>query len=692
MRATIVTITLLGLTAGLAAANAEAAEADSAKGRVVAALAVTSKTPEAQAYQGTPYVWLGRATLRLAVPVAPAPGHVLELDWGAKEDERRATAVINGVRVTVKAGGWDGFRPVRVPVPDAVVGGEAYEIALHQAAGGKPAFLAGVRLVATGAAPQPTGAAKPKPIRLEVTPPRVPERPTPFPELRGLWDAPAPRRTPSGTPGNETAREAALRKAAIAAEVAGYSLSKVHRWLHEVALKKIEPDTGLYHPDGNFNYQDAWADCYPFLCWAAWATDLEALDGPVRKALHAEIAHCPPGYFTKPENAFGGSEYVKDGLVAIVEVTGKDEWFERMKAVEEAIWQNPTVETPFGRIPSKNIEINGEQLQVLARLYTMTGDERFLAWAQRLADYYLSDDAFIPKRLRDHGCEIIGGLGLLLGVESEVAPERAKARLPRLKKMFDEILARGCNEDGIMYNTLGADGGRLSDGWGYNYVGFLCYDAVAGKAVYRPHVKRTLRNLAKPTYENYPWEGRSIDGFADSVEGGIYCLNRVPVAEGFAWVDGEVVRNIARAYEPVDTTDLWGTMKLQSNGVRTVIMHALMHTRGVLARPWRRDLRLGAWAHGDGLAVVMKAEQAWSGRLVFDIPRHKTYMGFRHDWPRMNTLPEWFTVKADTSYTVRKVAAGTETVHTGGAMAAGIPLEVPAGEEVRLVVEAKTGR
>ena len=48
-------------------------------------------------------------------------------------------------------------------------------------------------------------------------------------------------------------------KASASAKIAGYSISKVHRWLHEVALKKIEPDTGLYHPDGRFNYQDAWA-------------------------------------------------------------------------------------------------------------------------------------------------------------------------------------------------------------------------------------------------------------------------------------------------------------------------------------------------------------------------------------------------------------------------------------------------
>jgi len=183
------------------------------------------------------------------------------------------------------------------------------------------------------------------------------------------------------------AEDASVDKARESARIAGYSLSKVQRWLHEAALKKIEPDTGLYHPDGRFNYQDAWADCYPFFVWAAWATDQDALNGPVRKALHAEIKHCPEGFFTDPKNAFGGSEYVKDGLVAIVEVTGKDEWFDRMKAIEDDIWKNPEVDTPHGKIPSTNVEINGEQLQVLARLYTMTKEKKYLEWGERIADY-----------------------------------------------------------------------------------------------------------------------------------------------------------------------------------------------------------------------------------------------------------------------------------------------------------------
>jgi hypothetical protein len=479
------------------------------------------------------------------------------------------------------------------------------------------------------------------------------------------------------------AEKAVWQEAKQSARIAGFSVSKVQRWLHEVALTKIEPDTGLYHPDGNFNYQDAWADCYPFLTWAAWLTDLDALNGPVRGALHAEIKHCPQGFFTDPANTFGGSEYVKDGLMAIVEITGKDEWFDRMKAVQDEIWANPTVDTKYGKIPSTNVEVNGEQIQVLTRMYTMTGEKRYLDYAERLADYYLLTGDFVPKRLRDHGCEIIGGLGLLLGVESVHRPGKAAIYLPHMKKMLDTVIAKGTNADGIMHDHLGPSG-RLSDGWGYNYVAYLCYDRVTGRPVYRAHMEQVLRNLAKPAYKNRQWEGNSIDGFADSVEGGLYLMNRLPVAEGIAWADREVATNIAYAQ---DKDKLWGTMKLQSNGVRTCIMHALMHTRGTVARPWCQDLLLGARETKNGLAVVMKAAKSWSGKLVFDIPRHRLYMGFKHDWPRMNTMPEWFTVEMDRNYRVKDVNSGSARLYTGKQLHTGLSVELQAGEEKWLLIQ-----
>lgn len=499
----------------------------------------------------------------------------------------------------------------------------------------------------------------------------------------------------------DAADEKAFSRAGKSAEIAGYSISKVQRWLHEVALKDIDPETGLYRTRGRWNYRDTAADCYPFLCWAAWLVDPHALNGPVRNVLHVEQELCnhlgriPTRWDFEKEAKdtslshsrliFGASEYVKDGLIAIVEVTGKDEWFERMKGIEEEVWKQAKVDTPHGTIPSTNVEVNGEQLQALARLYTMTGEKKFLTWARRLGDYYLSKEDYVPNRLRDHGCEIIGGLGLLLAVESTVAPRRAEKMLPRLEEMFDEILARGCNEDGIMYNTLGADGGRLSDGWGYNYVGYLCYDMVAETPKYREHIKQTLRNLAKPQYDSYRWEGDSIDGYADSIEGAVYVLNRVPVAEGFGWVDREMAKHVARSDEPLENAPLWGTMKLQSNGVRTVILHALMHTGGVRAYPWRKDLKLGGCPTRDGLALVVKAEKDWSGTLVFDRPRHREYMGFRRDWPRMNTMPEWFTVKPDQQYDVKGLDSETKQL-TGEQLHQGLAVTVEAGEPLKLKI------
>jgi hypothetical protein len=242
----------------------------------------------------------------------------------------------------------------------------------------------------------------------------------------------------------------------------------------------------------------------------------------------------------------------------------------------------------------------------------------------------------------------------------------------------------------MMYNHLTArDGGngKFSDGWGYNYVGYLCYDMVVEQPVYRAHVERTLRNLAKPLYDNYNWEGNySIDGFADSIEGAIYLLNRVPVEEGFAWVDREMTRSVTRSNDPLETAELWGTMKLEANGVRTVIMHALMHTRGLIARPWQRGLKLGAVQAGDDLVITIASDKDWTGKLCFDIPRHRLYMGFEKDWPRMNTLPEWFTADPAGQYAVHDLESNTQTTHTGGELHTGLALQLPAGQPKYLLV------
>nr|HPJ99349.1 hypothetical protein [Candidatus Hydrogenedentota bacterium] len=245
----------------------------------------------------------------------------------------------------------------------------------------------------------------------------------------------------------------------------------------------------------------------------------------------------------------------------------------------------------------------------------------------------------------------------------------------------------GCNDDGMMYDSLDQGKGQLSDGWGYNYVGYLCYDQATGTETYRPQVVRTLRNLMKPLYENYAWEGESIDGYADSIEGALYLLNRVPVAEGFTWVDRETKNNLVDHPSRLENGELWGTMKLQSNGVRTVLMHSLMHTRGVIARPWQQGLELGAAPRGEGLSLVVRSGEAYRGVLEFDLPRYRVYLGFQKDWPRMNTLPEWFTVEPERNYTVTWVDTGARAIYTGRQLHCGLAIAVEAGETLRLTVD-----
>lgn len=502
----------------------------------------------------------------------------------------------------------------------------------------------------------------------------------------------------------QSADDAAIQQATVSAEIAGHSLSKVHRWLHEIALPKIDPETGLYFARGLWNYRDTAADCYPFLTWAAHVVDQDALNGPVRDILHAERRLCnvldripvpwdretnaPVKDFPYDDMVFEASEYVKDGLIAIVEVTGPGEWLDRMQEIEDDLWTHARIESPFGKLISTNIEVNGEQLQALARLYTITGDPKYLEFSIRIAEYYFAEPDFVPTRLRDHGCEIIGGLGLLQAVLVKADPHRAQAYAEKLKHIYDTILARGCNADGIMYNHLDENHveSSLSDGWGYNYVGYLCYDLAMNTNHYTDTVATTLRNLAKPLYANYDWERESIDGYADSIEGGIYLLNRVPVKEGFDWVNQETRNNVVDHPTRLENGELWGTMKLQANGVRTTIMQALMHTQGLIARPWAQGLQLGAAPTENGLTIVMNADTAYEGKIVFDIPRHRLYMGFEKDWPRMNTLPEWFTVEPDMTYTVWNSITNESRAYTGQQLHNGLKVNVPAGSSLHLKV------
>ena len=64
-------------------------------------------------------------------------------------------------------------------------------------------------------------------------------------------------------------------------------------------------------------------------------------------------------------------------------------------------------------------------------------------------------------------------------------------------------------------------------------------------------------------------------------------------------------------------------------------------------------------------------------------------MGFEKDWPRMNCMPEWFTVEPDETrkYTVRDIDAKTTRIVSGKTLSQGLTVSVKPNKPLRLIVQ-----
>ena len=138
-----------------------------------------------------------------------------------------------------------------------------------------------------------------------------------------------------------------------------------------------------------------------------------------------------------------------------------------------AVMEHAPVPSAFGNLPDAGAELNGDVLQTLVRLATMTGDRRFLEWAERIGDAYVEE--VLPRnhglpgytwdfqkhegpdrmRLRDHGNEIVVGLTLLHALESAHGRPRGASWRAPIGRMLDRILA-SANPDGMLYDDIRA--------------------------------------------------------------------------------------------------------------------------------------------------------------------------------------------------------------------------------------------
>jgi hypothetical protein len=534
-------------------------------------------------------------------------------------------------------------------------------------------------------------------------------------------------------------------RASANARLAAEGFERCHRYLH-AWLRAAEPTTGLI-PRNLFdspywNGRDSAADNYAFMVLTAHFTDRAAFDGPLRRMLAAEqrLTARPgwlrltddynlkgtPGLRHAEPNAeriiFNSAEYVKDGLLALTEWLGPSPWSERMFDLIDDSFELAATDTPFGKVPlagrdkEVGVEVSGNYLQALARLYWMSGrQEKYLRWGIRLADLYLLPEGkhhptrdFNLLRLRDHGCEIVSGLCEFYATVALAARQpggaawaaKKAAYQPHLYEMLDRILAVGRNEHGLLWNAINPQTGavtdhRVSDSWGYVFDGYYTVYLIDGVEQYREAALKPLGALA-PHYTRFNWEPRSDpamplgsqDGYADAIESALNLCNRAPAdpraISAFGWIDTEIQEMWSRQ-KPDGLIERWHG---DGNFARTTIMYCLWKTQGATVQPWRKDVRIGAVREGDKLFVSVAADRAWSGTVVFDRPRHAENLRLPIDWPRINQFPEWFVVPEQGAYLVRDVTRNRTVRHEARALRDGITVRVDAGGEVRLEVTA----
>jgi len=513
----------------------------------------------------------------------------------------------------------------------------------------------------------------------------------------------------AATDSSEGAFRQAAENGARSEEAFRRTRKVLHAWLAYADPRTLLlPDhlPGFKHGKAPFDLytpHNSGADNYPYLVATAFFTDRALYDGRLRRMLRNEIRYTNvldgiPGNLQLkeqklgPMSIFGAAEYAKDGLLAITELLGRTPWYYRMVDLTAAVMQHASVPTDFGNLPDAGAEVNGDLLQTLVRLAAMTGDRRFLEWAERIGDAYIRE--VLPRnhhlpgytwdftrhqgpdrlRLRDHGNEIVVGLVLLYALESYRGTERAATYRAALARMLDRIL-ESANADGMLYNEIRCsdlqplDRG-LSDNWGYIYGAVYTFYLVTGETRYRDAVRRALKNLSK--YRNYDWEHGRQDGYADAIESALYLVAREPVPEALDWIETEI-RTLSNFQQPDGTVERGYP---DGNWNRTLLLYALYKTRGCYLNEWREGVRLGAHREAGKLYVSLESPRRWRGKLHFDFARHRRVLNLDRNYVRLNEWPEWFTVDENTLYRVID-STGRERLWLGSELKDGLEVTAP---------------
>jgi hypothetical protein len=460
-----------------------------------------------------------------------------------------------------------------------------------------------------------------------------------------------------------------------------------------------------------WNAKDAAADNYPFMVLTSYFTNRGLFQGRMlemlekEKALTSRVNSMPDTYsFVKGdfEDAevdmsrivFGTSEYMKDGLLPLTEWLGESPWYDRMLEMLHDLHDEVDVASGFeggnyGR--ASQSEVNGELLQVLSRMYWMSGEDKFLDWAMVIGDYYLLGNHHPTRemeylRLRDHGCELISGLCELYAAVNFSKPDKKKKYQAPIHEMLDRILEVGRNEHGMFYDGINPITGEivsehLADTWGYTLNGYYIVYEIDGKQEYYDAILKIFSNL-NAHYKSWDWERGSSDGYADAIESALNLYNRIDDINVAEWIDSEI-RVMWGMQQDDGIIEGWHG---DGNFARTTIMYNLRNTQGTHIQPWRPDIGIGGHSEGDTLFLSIAADSSWEGKVYFDKKRHALQMNLPMDWTRINQFPEWYTVDPQSTYLVKLFNSRKIYEIQGEKLLSGLPVELKDGENLKILI------
>ena len=511
--------------------------------------------------------------------------------------------------------------------------------------------------------------------------------------------------------------EEAIVNGNLAQESFTRSLNFTNAWLglrdseSELIPSNINNKINLWEP------ANSGADNYPFMVLTAYLLDKDLYHGVLlemlinEKKLTSRIGSLPDVYsFTKNtfenENLdlgniiFGASEYIKDGLMPLNEFIGASPWQDRMIEILDDLYIHindfDSLDEYF--IKSSQVEeINGEMLQTLSRVYWMTGDQKYLDWAIKIADYYLLEVDFSNVeylKLRDHGCEIVGGLSELYMTLHLLSLEKKYEYQPALYRLLDKILTFGRNQDGFFYNSINLKANqvidnRIADTWGYTLNAFYTVWMTDQKSEYLEAVLKPFQSLNN-SYRNFEWEPKkqlgplgSQDGYADAIESGINIYNRMQDSKLKTWIDSEI-QVLFGMQKNSGIIEGWHG---DGNFARTALMYGLWKTQGAHLEPWQPSVKIGAISNEDKTYFVITAQDDWEGQLLFDQKRHKTILNLPEDYPRINQFPEWFTLDQDATYSIQSNKEQLIGKYEGKNLKRGVALRLSANEQCVILVK-----